>query len=190
VCSLEIKELSINNLLLSKQASLRGPHRQAKKHHHEDIEVADDEQESSLDSGKQSAGDKCHDEDDFDKDNDPCNTMRPKSNKQPTCPTTKRCTATRKCPTTSSCKSLDGLLNNNLDGGRATKMKYRKLNSMEDRVKQRPNLPDFDELSMDQDQNNIDSLKKLAAEAHQDQIMSPKHVGISPWVSWVLVASW
>ena len=150
----------------------------------------DDELDSALNSGKQSADDNCHDEDDLDKEKDLC-TMRPKCNKQPTCPTTKRCTSTRRCFTT-SCKSLDGLLNINLDGGRANKMKCRKLNSKpledcdpedamclqrnRDRVKQRPNSLDFAEMSMDQDQNNnnIDSLEKLAAEAHRDESMKQR----------------
>ncbi|KAL7741513.1 hypothetical protein ACLKA6_000827 [Drosophila palustris] len=166
-----------NNGPIDLEASLRGHHRQAKKQHYEDLENVDDELDNALSSGKQSADDNCHDEDDLDKEKDLC-TMRPKCNKQPTCPSTKRCTSTRRCFTT-SCKSLDGLLNINLDGGRASKMKCRKLNSKpledcdpedamclqrnRDRVKQRPNSPDFAEI-----------LEKLAAEAHRDESMKQR----------------
>ncbi|XP_051858982.1 uncharacterized protein LOC117565328 isoform X1 [Drosophila albomicans] len=176
-----------NNGPVELEASLRGHHRQAKKQHYEEMENTDDEQ---------SVNDNCHDEDDLDKERDPC-TVRPKCNKQPTCPTTKRCTSTRRCFTT-SCKSLDGLLNINFDGERSNK-KYRKLNAKpqeecdpedvlciqrnRDKAKQRPNMQDFSDLSLDQDQgNNIDSLEKLAAEAHQDQSLE-LHKDLDGWQS-------
>lgn len=167
--------------IFSKKASLRGHHRQAKKHY-EDLDNIDEELDAAALGSRRDES--CHDDDD---EKEAC-TQKPKCKSKPSCPPKKTCSTTRKCPM-QACKSLDGLLNMNLDSSKhigRNKVKCRKmlrpqeecdpedtmcLQRNREKAKQRANMQDISDLSMEhnQDSNNMDSIEQTAADTHQDQ---------------------
>ncbi|XP_030565023.1 uncharacterized protein LOC115765540 isoform X1 [Drosophila novamexicana] len=172
------------------EASLRGHHRQAKKQHYDDMDAVDEDLEVALKSNKQSLDDSCHDEDDSDKEKDQC-TERPKCSKRPT---TRRCTSTtRRCATT-ACKSLDGFLDIHVDGAKFESGSKKNCKDIEEcdpedqmclqrnhqRAKQRSNIQDFSDLATDQEPSSMDSLERLAAQAHRDESLK-LHKQLDGW---------
>lgn len=138
----------------------------------------------SVSSGSR-RDDSCHDDD----DEKECQQKKPACPKKPSCQKKPSCSSTRKCLTQSSCKSLDGLLNINLDGAKNSgrnKSKYRKvirpqeecdpedtmcLQRNREKAKHRSNIQDLADLSVEhnQESSNMDSIEQMAADAHQDQ---------------------
>ncbi|XP_030079208.1 uncharacterized protein LOC111603521 isoform X2 [Drosophila hydei] len=162
------------------KASLRGHHRQAKKQPYADVDSVNEDQESALKPDRQTEDDACHDEDE-EEEKDNC-TQQPKCNKRPT---TRRCSGTTRKSTT-PCRSLDGFLDIHLDGSKSDRNKAKLkcktveecdpedtmcLQRLQHRSMQRPSMHDFATVSENHGPFAMDSLEKLAAQAHRNDAL-------------------